>query len=60
MDHSPAPIAPNTSNVAASSFAIKLPMVISRFYTAVLKLCGSMFSINPNIVGPSALTGATI
>ncbi len=32
MDHSPAPNALNTSNVATSSFTIKLPMAISRFY----------------------------
>jgi hypothetical protein len=51
-DHSPAPNAPNTSNVATSSFTIKLLMVISRYYTALLKLCGPMFSLKPKHGGP--------
>jgi hypothetical protein len=58
-DHSPAPNAPNTSNVATSS-AIKLLMAILRFCTALLKLCGPMFSLNPNKVDPSAMTEATL
>ncbi len=57
--HSPNPNAPNTSNVATSSFVIKLLMAILRFYIAPLKLCGLMFLLNPNKIDPSALTGAT-
>jgi hypothetical protein len=59
-DNYPAQNAPNKSNVANSSFMIKLLlMAILRFYIALLKLCGPMFSLNPNKVDPSALIGAT-
>ncbi len=54
-DHSPAPNAPNTSNIATSSLAIKLPIVILRFYISLLKLFGLMFSTKPQQGGPFCL-----